>query len=457
MLDPALSYAREHRDTQLASLLDLLRIPSISTKPEHARDLERAAAWLADHLHGIGMPRVEIMPTGGPPVVYAEWLEAGEAAPTLLAYAHYDVQPADPLELWKTGPFEPTVRNDNLYARGASDDKGQLMAILAAVEAYLKTAGRLPVNLKLLFEGEEEISSPNTIPWVQAHAGLLAADAVLMCDSAMLGPQAPLITYGVRGLVYMQVEVRGPREDLHSGTFGGVVDNPFNVLVRILAQLQDPATHRVTIPGFYDKVRPLDEEERALLARVPITEEVVRQLTGVPAFAGEAGYSPLESATARPTLDIHGMPGGFTEPGKKTVIPAKAAAKVSMRLVPDQDPEEIARLFEDHVHSLAPATVEVNVRRMGADRAALLDYRAPAVQAAAGAYERVFGAPPVYMRGGGTLRLLTELQDALRKPIVLIGFGLPDDNTHAPNEKLHLPSFYRGVETLVHYYWLFAE
>ena len=452
MLDAGLQYARERRQPFLDSLCDLLSIPSVSTLPEHAPDMRRAADWLANYLRGMGMPEVEVIQTAGAPVVYGAWLGAGPEAPTLLAYGHYDVQPVDPLDAWRTPPFEPTLRGDDLLCRGASDDKGQLFAVLAAAEAYLKTAGRLPINLKVLLEGEEEILGESLPAVLRQRRQALAADAVLICDEACLDPRTPLIMYGVRGNCYLEVEVRGPAHDLHSGTFGGVVDNPFNVLVRLLAACQDPATHRVLIPGFYDQVRPLDDEERALLAQVPVTDEVARHLTGAPALAGEEGYSALERASVRPTFDIHGLPGGFTGEGKKTVIPARAAAKVSMRMVPDQNPHDIARLFESYLRSMAPPTVELRFCLWGAAQPALVNHRAPAIQAMAGAFERGFGARPLYMRGGGSLPIVHGFQEVLAVPIVLTGFGLPDDNAHAPNEKLHLPTFYRGVETLIHYY-----
>ena len=457
MTDAALSYAQDHRQQHLQSLTDLLRIPSISTLAEHEPDMERAALWLADYLQGIGMSRAEVMPTGGHPLVYAEWLGAGAEAPTLLAYGHYDVQPVDPLAEWHTPPFEPAVRGDDLFARGSSDDKGQVFAVVAAAEAHLQSSGQLPINLKLLFEGEEEITSPSLAPFVERHRHMLAADAVLICDQAMLSPQVPLIMYGLRGLAYMEVELRGPAQDLHSGTFGGVVDNPFNVLVRLLAQLKDPVTHRVLIPGFYSRVRPLSDEERTLLARLPVTDEQVRRLAGVPALAGEKGYTATERGCARPTLDIHGILGGFTAAGKKTVIPARAGAKVSMRLVPDQDPDEIARLFEDYLRANAPRTVELEVRTLGAARPVIVDLHGPAILAAAEAYRLGFGFSPAFQRGGGTVPIVRDFQDLLGVPIVMIGFGLQDDNNHAPNEKLNLTCFYKGIETLIHYYALFAK
>jgi acetylornithine deacetylase/succinyl-diaminopimelate desuccinylase-like protein len=457
MRQDALDYARKHRETHLQDLMALLRIPSVSTLPEHKDDMARAAAWLADHFRGAGLAGVEIVPTDGHPVVYGEWLGAGADAPTVLAYGHYDVQPVDPLDEWVSPPFEPEIRGENLYARGASDDKGQLMAVVDAVAAYLHTAGRLPINFKVMIEGEEEISSPHMAAFVAGHRDRLAADVVLICDGGILGPDLPMITYGVRGMAYMEVEVRGPATDLHSGTFGGIIDGPFSALVRILAQLKDPDTGRITIPGFYDRVQPPDLDERARLAQVPVTAETARQLTGVPALGGgESDYTPVERVSVRPTLDIHGMPGGFVGEGKKTVIPARAAAKVSMRLVPDQDPAEIARLFADHVHALAPDTIEVTVRTLGTARPAYVDPELPALQAAHRAYALGFGTEPVYMRAGGTLPIVTDFQDLLGAPVAMMGFGLPDDNAHAPNEKFHLPTFYRAVDTLIHYYALLA-
>jgi len=458
MLEGALSYANDQRQRYLDSLFELLRIPSVSTLPERKPDIQRAAGWLVDYLRGMGMTRVEVLsgPAGGHPIVYGEWQGAGADAPTLLAYGHYDVQPAEPLDEWRTPPFEPTIWGEDLFCRGASDDKGQLFAILAAVEAYLKTGGRLPINLKVVLEGEEEILGPGLAEAVRRHRNTLAADAVLICDESILDPQTPVIIYGVRGNLYLEVEVRGPARDLHSGTFGGAVDNPFNVLVRLLAQLQDPVTRRITVPGFYDRVRPLSDAERALLARVPVTDEIVRHLTGALVLVGEEGYTTLERASVRPTFDIHGMPGGFTGPGHKTVIPARASAKVSMRMVPDQDPLEIARLVESYLRAIVPPTVELEVRILGAAQPALVDYQAPAIQAMAQAFARGFGAAPLYMRGGGSLPIVRDFQEVLGVPVVLIGFGLPDDNTHAPNEKLHLANFYRGIETLIHYFSILA-
>lgn len=456
MIESALTCARQHRQHYLDSLVELLRIPSVSMEPDHEPDMKRAADWLAEYLLRLGMSRVEMPVTDGHPVVYGEWTGAGEDAPTLLVYGHYDVQPVDPIDEWQTPPFEPTIRGDDLFCRGASDDKGQLFATIAAAEAYLRTEGRLPINLKFVLEGEEELASPRMAAFVERHRKRLATDAILICDDAVLDPQTPLIMYGVRGNLYLEIEVRGPAHDLHSGTFGGIVDNPFNVLVRLLAQLQDPETRRIKIPGFYDRVRTMSDDERALLAKVPISDEVARSLTGVPVLAGEQGYTTIERVSVRPTLEVHGLPGGFTGPGKKTVIPARASAKVSTRLVPDQNPHEIAQLFEAYLRAIAPPTVELTIHKLGASRPSVIDYQAPAIQAMAQAFEQGFGAAPVYMRGGGSLPIIAEFQDTLGAPIVLIGFGMPDDNIHAPNEKYHLPNFYRGIETLIHYFSLLA-
>lgn len=449
MVEDALTYARQQRQAHLAALSDLLRIPSISTFPDHASDVQRAAAWLADCMHEMGFPDVEVISTPGHPVVYGEW-QGGERH-TLLAYAHYDVQPVDPLDQWHSRPFEPTIRGDDLFCRGASDDKGQLLAVLVAAEAYLHTAGRLPLNLKVLLEGEEEISSPHMPEFLRTHQDRLRADAVLVCDASMLTPQIPLIMYGLRGLTYLEVEVRGPATDLHSGTFGGAVDNPLNVLVRLLASLHDPQSGRIALPGLYDAVRPLGDEERSLLAQIPMNDDIARQMAGVPALGGEPEYALLERVGARPALDIHGIWGGFTGPGAKTVIPARALAKLSVRLVPDQEPLAIAHLLEEHLRSLTPASVHLEVRLLGTARPVLVDYQAFPVQAMAKAFERVFGTPPGWLRGGGSVGVVAEFQSVLGVPVVLTGFGLPDDNTHAPNEKLHLPNFYRGIESLIHY------
>ncbi len=461
MLDSALNFSRDNRQSHLSGLCDWLRIPSISTQPEHSPDVRRAAEFAAHYLREMGMSKVEIRETAGHPVVYAEWFEAIDS-PTLLIYGHFDVQPTDPDEEWERPPFEPTIEGDNLYARGASDDKGQAFAVLAALESYFKTSGKLPVNVKVLLEGEEEITSPHLFLYLRDHADELSAGAVLIADQDMLDPQHPVIMWGLRGILYTEIEVRGPARDLHSGTFGGGVDNPFNVLVRLLAQLQDAKTRRVLIPSFYDEVEELSEEERALIAQAPINDQVGLYLTGAPALGGEEGVPLAERVSVRPTLEVHGIAGGFTSEGSKTVIPSWATAKVSMRLVPHQSPDEIFESLKSFLTSICPPTVKLDVRLIGRAHPVKIDYGSREIQAAAEAYEKGFGHKPVYLRGGGSLPIVRDLIDILSKPnreipVVMIGFGLPDDGTHSPNEKIHIPNFYHGIETVIHYLELFKN
>jgi acetylornithine deacetylase/succinyl-diaminopimelate desuccinylase-like protein len=449
MSQSVLNYAQAHQEDDLNRLIEFLRIPSISTTPEHRIDIQRAADWLVTRMRDIGFSRAEVMPTAGQPVVYGEWLGAGSDAPTMLVYGHYDVQPTDPDEEWNTPPFEPTIRDNKLYARGASDNKGQHYTHLAAAEAFFRADGAPPINLKLVLEGEEEVGSPNLDQFIQHNADMLACDLALISDTDMQDANTPTIVYGVRGLTYMEVEVRGPEHDLHSGGYGGVAHNPLQVLVEILAALHDDQG-RVAIPGFYDKVRPLTADEREEFKRIPFDEEKLRQEMGVPAmWSGERGYTPLERIGARPTLEIHGIRGGFVGEGQKTVIPARVAAKVSMRLVPDQDPLEIGRLLERHVHELAPSTVQIEVRLMSHSQAAVIERDTPAMQCALQAYRQGFGAEPIFIRSGGTLPIVPQLKNVLQVPIIMMGFGLPDDNLHAPNEKFNLDHFYRGIETSI--------
>lgn len=456
MLHDALTYAQHHRSENLEDLQAILRIPSISTLPESKPDLQRAAQWLADKLNGLGLDHVQIIPTPGHPVVYADWLHAGPAAPILLVYGHYDVQPVDPLDEWLTPPFEPAVKGDNMFGRGTTDDKGQLYVHIAAVEAYLKGAGQLPLNIKFMLEGEEEIGSPNLSAFMQAHLDLLKADAALISDSHILDPHTPVLITGVRGLAYLEVTLRGSTHDLHSGSYGGVVQNPLNALVGLLASLHDEQG-RITIPGFYDDVRDLSPAERAAVNSGLVTDESVLAETGAPALWGEAGYTTAERKSVRPTLDIHGIRGGFVGAGQKTVIPAVASAKVSMRLVPNQSADKIAQLFIDYIQRIAPKTMEVSVEKMNCGDGAVVDISAPAVEAAAEAFERGFGRRPYYMREGGSIPVVSLLDKLLNMPVVMMGFGLPDDRLHAPNEKFHLPNFYRGIETAIHYYDIFSR
>jgi acetylornithine deacetylase/succinyl-diaminopimelate desuccinylase-like protein len=442
-----IDFARGQREASHARLFEFLRIPSVSTVPELAPDVQRAAQWVADRMQAAGLTGVRIDPTANHPVVYGAWTGA-PGAPTVLIYGHYDVQPADPVALWTSPPFEPTLRDGYVYARGASDDKGQALVHLEAIAAYMATVGHLPVNVKVFIEGEEEIGSPNLEDWVKRHAADLSADVALISDTAIVAPDQPSIVYGLRGLAYMELEVTGPNRDLHSGQYGGAVLNPANALCHIIAGLHD-ADGRVTIPGFYDRVRPLTDEERAALARVPFDLDAFRAATGSAGGWGEAGYSIAERLGARPTLDVNGLWSGWTGPGAKTVLPAKAGAKVSMRLVPDQDPHVIAQLFADHVQRLSPAGVSVAVSELHGGWPALVDRDLPAMRAAARAYELGFGRAPVYTREGGTIPVVALLQQALNIPSILMGFGLPDDNLHAPDERYRLDNFDRGIETSI--------
>ena len=444
-----LEYARAHQAEFLSELNEFLRIPSISTQAAHKRDMERAAKWLRERLAAAGFPRAEVMPTDGHPVVYAEW-KVNPKAPTVLVYGHYDVQPPDPMELWRTNPFQPTMVGEDLYARGASDDKGQLFVHVKAIQAFRETVGAPPVNVKCLFEGEEEVGSPNLHPFVVHYKELLAADLALISDSHILGKDRPAIVYGLRGMAYVEVEVTGPASDLHSGAYGGAVHNPVNALCQMIGSLHD-RQGRITIPGFYDRVRDLSPEEREELTKLPFDRAAWLKRTGVSQEWGEQGYSIVERVGARPTLDVNGIWGGYIQPGAKTVLPSKAYAKISMRLVPDQDPAEIFAHIRQHLQTIAPPTVSVEVRDLHGGSPAVVRRDSPAMQAAVQAYAAGFGTEPVFMREGGSIPVVATFQRELGIETILMGFGLPDDNLHAPNEKVHLPNLYRGMETVIHF------
>jgi acetylornithine deacetylase/succinyl-diaminopimelate desuccinylase-like protein len=375
--------------------------------------------------------------------VYGDWLHAS-GAPTILFYGHYDVQPVDPVDLWTSPPFQATVRDGEIYARGAADDKGQVFMHLKAIEAHLKNGGTLPVNIKLIIEGEEEIGSANLDNFIRANKSLLGADVVVISDSAMFDRGVPSICYSLRGLVYCQIDLRGTKSDLHSGVFGGAVVNPNMALAQILAQMKDRGG-RIKVPTFYADVRPLSDAEREAWKKLPFNEKKYRKDLGAPKLFGESGYTTLERVWARPTLEVNGMLGGFTGEGAKTVIPAVSMAKVSMRLVPDQDPDKIAKAFEDYVRKVAPKSVEVTVTRLHGAKPWLTEYNSPYVQAAGRAIEKGFGRPPVFCREGGSIPVVSTFQAELNLPSVLFGVGLPDENAHAPNEKLDLDNFHNGV------------
>ncbi len=442
-LDRVIDFINTNRDRYVEELTEYLAIPSISALPDHAADVARCAEWTAAALSRAGLENVRRIETPGNPVVYGDWLHA-DGAPTILFYGHYDVQPVDPVDEWESPPFEATVRQGEIYARGAADDKGQVFMHVKAIEACLTQAGRLPVNLKVVLEGEEEVGSKHLEGFIRDHEAELAADVVVISDTPMFDRGVPSICYGLRGIAYCQIDLRGTKGDLHSGSFGGAVANPAFVLAQLLNQMKD-RSGRVRIPGFYDDVRPLTDAERAGFAKLPFDERRYRREIGAPKLVGETGYTTLERLWGRPTFEVNGLLSGFTGDGAKTVIPAVAMAKVSMRLVPDQDPVKIAELFEAHVRKVAPKSVEVDVKRMHAGRPWMTGFDNPFVQAAGRAIEKGFGRTPVFNREGGSIPVVATFQEVLGLPSVLFGVGLPDENAHAPNEKLDLGNFHNGI------------
>jgi acetylornithine deacetylase/succinyl-diaminopimelate desuccinylase-like protein len=454
-MNAVIDHIESRHEAHVEDLKSFVAIPSVSTDPERAPDVERCAEHCHDSLRGVGFQTVEVVKTDGHPIVYAEWLEA-EGAPTVLFYGHYDVQPPDPIELWTSPPFEATVRDGKIYGRGSVDDKGQVLAHWKAWEAHFAAHGRLPCNVKVLLEGEEEVGSQNLEPFlVERHADL-AADVILISDSPMFARGVPSLCYGLRGLCYMELHVRGANTDLHSGSFGGAVANPAQALAKILASLKDE-DERITIDGFYDRVLPLTDEERDEFARLPFDEEEYKRQLDVSELVGEAGFSTLERTWVRPALDINGMISGFTGDGAKTVLPGEASGKVSMRLVPDQDPQEIARLFAAHVERITPPGVTVKVTPHHGARAYLAPLDHPANQAAKRALAAAFGAEPVFTREGGSIPITVSFQRTLGLTSILMGFGLPDENAHAPDENLDLDNFQRGIAAAAHFYHEYAS
>ncbi len=442
-MEKIIDFINVNRDRYLSELKALLAIPSISALPAHRDDVARCGEWCADELRRIGLQNVALKPTPGNPVVYGDWLGA-DGAPTILFYGHYDVQPVDPLGLWESPPFEATVRDGEIYARGAADDKGQIFMHMKAIEAHMKQNGRLPVNIKVILEGEEEVGSTNLDTFIGENKAALAADVVVISDSTMFARGVPSICYGLRGLVYCQIDLRGSATDLHSGSFGGAVANPAFVLAQMIAGMKDRGGH-IKVPGFYDEVVPLTEAERQAWATLPFNERQYKKDFGIPKLTGETDYTTLERTWARPTLEVNGLLSGFTGDGAKTVLPAVAMAKISMRLVPNQDPDTIARRFEDYVRKIAPKTVELTVTRMHGGKPWMTAYDNPYVQAAGRAIERGFGKTPVFTREGGSIPVVSTFQEVLGVPAVLFGVALPDDNAHAPNEKLDVGYFHSGI------------
>ena len=450
MSSSAVSYARQNYPRFLDELKALLRIPSVSTLPEHDGDCRKAAETLLADLKRIGMEHARLIETQGHPLVYADWLHA-PGKPTAIVYGHYDVQPPDPLDEWLSPPFEPTERNGNLYARGAVDDKGQVVAQVKALESLLAANKSLPVNVRVLFEGDEEVGGEGIADYVASKPADLKADFALVSDSELFAPGLPTLCVGLRGMIYTEIEVRGAKTDLHSGMYGGAAPNPFFSLAHIIAKLKDE-NGRILIAGFYDGIVPPSEEELAAWHSLPFDEEEYRKNeVGSKQLAGEPGYSVLERTWARPTLDVHGMPGGFIGAGAKTVIPAKATAKISMRLVPGMTPAKTFALYKSYVEKIAPAGVDVEVRLIHSGDPCLIPVDNPYIQAATRALHEVWGKDTVFIRSGGSIPIVGDFASHLGVPSVLMGFGLPDDNLHAPNEKFHLKNFSLGIESLIRF------
>lgn len=451
----ALDYTNEQFDRFVSDLVALLRIPTVSTDPAYAEDVARGAEWLADHLREIGVAHVEVVRTEGHPIVYAEHLPHADR-PTVLVYGHYDVQPPDPVALWNSPPFEPTRKNDTLYARGACDDKGQLMMHVKALQSYLATGSTPPVNLKFLIEGEEECGSPNLAPFIEKHKDKLAADVVAISDTAMFAEDTPSITYGLRGLAYVEVELTGPNRDLHSGIYGGAVDNPANVLSRLIADLHDD-DRRVTVEGFYDDVIPLTPDERETFANLPFDEDGWLDEVGLADARTESGYSVKEAISARPTLDVNGLWSGYQGEGAKTVLPAKAGAKISCRLVPGQDPHDITRKLRRHFEAHVPDTVTLSFTNLHGGQPVLVDTSHPAMQAAADAIAAVFDQAPVFTRDGGSIPIVAEFKRLLGLDSILMGFGLNSDAIHSPNEHFGLNRYAKGIRSIIRFQQAYAD
>lgn len=450
-----INYINENRESFINELKDFLRIPSISTLPENKKDINECASFVSEKLKQAGMSRVEIFQTEGHPIVYGEWLGA-PGKPTVLVYGHYDVQPVDPLDLWESPPFEPTIKNGKIYARGATDDKGQVFMHFKSVEAFFKAAGTPPLNIKYIIEGEEEIGSEHLESFINEHTDLLKCDAVLISDTSLYAPGVPTLTYGLRGLAYMEVEVTGPNRDLHSGTFGGAVGNPINTLSKMISKLHDK-DGKVTIPGFYKDVIPLTKEERENFKRLKFSEKNFAKEIGVKKLYGEKGFSTLERIWARPTLDCNGIFGGFTGKGAKTVLPAKATAKISMRLVPNQDPNKIAKQFTKYIKELAPNYVTVKVTNLHGGYPSMTSLNSKATIAAANAMEKAFGKKTVFIREGGSIPIVTVFAKKLKAPVVLMGLGLNSENLHSPNEHFDLNHFHLGIISSANFIKEFSE
>lgn len=453
--DAARTYADTNANRFLDELVDLLRIPSLSGDPAHKADIVACAEWLAAHLTAIGAENVQIMPTAGHPAVFAEYTGAGPDKPTVLVYGHYDVVPASMDDGWDTEPFEPVVKDGKIWARGATDDKGQLFIHVKAFESFLKGSGSAPVNLKFLLEGEEEVSSPNLLPLLLENRDLFAADACVISDSSMPSIDRPAVLHSLRGMTYIEVHVEGPHDDLHSGFYGGAVHNPALALSQIIAALFNE-DNSIAVPGFYDDVVLLTDEERGEIAKWAMTEAELLAATGVPAQWGDQHWTITERVSARPTLEVNGIGSGWTGPGPKTIIPAKAMAKISCRLVGNQDPQKIYELLKSHIEAIAPPTVKVSVNLITTGDPALIDFHIPAMQAALRAYESAWGHRPNFTRGGGSIPIVADIYNKLNIPVVMMGYGLDTDGLHGTNEHYSVEMFNRGIATAIAYLDEFA-
>ncbi|MDD2922895.1 MAG: dipeptidase [Anaerolineales bacterium] len=446
----AIEYARANRERFIKELIEFVKIESISTNDDFKLQLVNAAEWAAAHLRKIGIENVSLMDTGGHPIVYGDLLKKPNA-PTVLIYGHYDVQPIDPIELWETPPFDATVKGDYIFARGTSDMKGQMMATLNAVESVMKT-GDFPINLKFLLEGEEEIGSQNMEAFLHKHADMLKSDFCLNPDAGAISADEPTITFGLRGLAYFEIHINGPAQDLHSGLFGGAVHNPAQALTELIAAMHD-ANGTITLPNFYDSVRPVTDKEREETAKLPTTAESYLQQTGAPALWGEKEYTPALRTGARPTLEVNGLLSGWTGAGAKTVLPAKAMAKISCRLVPDQSPAEVHRQLVKFMEMNAPKTITWEVKALHESPWAITDVNTNGIRALAAAMETVWGRQPLYRREGGSIGVVAMLQNICGVESGLVGGSLPDDNIHSPNERMHLPTWYKNIDAFIHFFF----
>ena len=450
-MENVLKYIESNRDNFVIELKEFLKIPSISTNPENKKEVRDCALFVEKEMRSIGLENVKIHETPGQQIVYGEWLHAGRDVPTVLVYGHYDVQPVDPIELWTDPPFTPTIKDGKIYARGAADDKGQVFIHFKSIQSHLLNNKSLPVNLKILIEGEEEIGSVNLDSFIEKNKELLKCDYVVISDTGMFDKDVPSICYGLRGLAYMQVEVTGPNRDLHSGSFGGAVDNPINALAHIICKLKDDKG-KILIDGFYDDVIPLNEKERIEYTKLPFDEGKYKESLEIDETFGEDGYSTLERASARPTLDCNGIWGGFQGEGAKTVLPSKAGAKISMRLVPNQEPDKIEKLFAEYVKKISPKTVKVTVKSLHGGKGAITPIDSPAMDAAVEAMKKGFGKIPLFTREGGSIPVVSTFQSLLNAPTILLGFGLPDENIHSPDEHFSLDNFHKGILSISNYY-----